>query len=349
MLRGAVIGLGNVAAAVHLPGWVRRDDVAIVAVTDVRPARRASVASQPGLRWYDTAEELFARAPELDFVDICTPPSSHAALIRQSLARGCHVMCEKPLVAGLDELVELAERASAAGRVLHTVHNWHHAPIVRRTRELLREGAIGRVEHVSWQTLRVQPAATQDEDGGNWRLDPAVAGGGVLSDHGWHVFYIVNSWVDARPVAVTACLETRKHTRAGVEDTATVRLTFPAATAEVFLTWAAPARGNCAEVRGSAGSLRLEDDVLALRRRGEEERWTLRPALSSGSVHPDWFDPIAASFVRAVRGDRDGDADNVVEAGLCLALETAARESSRRHGAAVPVPVDPIARLRRLA
>ena len=54
MLRGAVIGLGNVALHGHLPAWRPRGDVEIVAVTDARPERRAACGVPlPGARWYD--------------------------------------------------------------------------------------------------------------------------------------------------------------------------------------------------------------------------------------------------------------------------------------------------------
>src|SRR5713101_4307661 len=159
MLRGAMIGFGNVAVHGHLPGWLARRDARIVAVTDAEPARQAEWAARlPASRWYDSTPALLAD-DELDFVDICTPPSSHAALIRAALDRGRHVLCEKPLVGSLEELVALRARAVGAGRVLHTVHNWHHAPIVQRTAELVAEGAIGRVIHADWQTLRTRPAA----------------------------------------------------------------------------------------------------------------------------------------------------------------------------------------------
>jgi predicted dehydrogenase len=337
MLRGALIGLGNVAVGVHLPGWARRGDVTIVGVTDTRAERRPSVeAVLPGARWYASADALLDDGA-LDFVDICTPPSSHAALIRAALERGVHVMCEKPLVGSPAELAPLARLATTGKLALHTVHNWHHAPIVRRTWELVRKGAIGRVIRVVWQTLRTKPAATQDEDQGNWRLDPAVAGGGVLTDHGWHVFYILQAWVGELPTAVSARLETRRHTQYPVEDTATVQVTFPGATAEVLLTWAAETRDNVAEVIGTTGSIRLEDDVLVLRRAGEaEQRWTIPPALSNGSVHPDWFDPIATRFLADIRGGSP-DPSNLVEASVCVALEAAARESSRRGGREIPL------------
>src|SRR5690348_4800278 len=194
MLRGALIGLGNVALDGHLPGWATSGRADIVAVTDLEPARRAEAAGRlPGARWADSVEALLA-TPGLDFVDICTPPSSHAPLIEQALAGGLHVLCEKPLVRSRDELARVRRLAAARSRVLHTVHNWHHAPIVRRTAELVTEGAVGRVERVTWHTLRARPAATRDGQGTNWRVDPDVAGGGILTDHGWHVFYVVARW-----------------------------------------------------------------------------------------------------------------------------------------------------------
>src|SRR6266850_2001138 len=174
MLRGAIIGLGNVALDGHLPGWSARDGVEIVAVTDVQRDRQAdALARMPGARWFDTAEALLEH-PGLDFVDICTPPSSHAPLIERALTRGLHVLCEKPLVRSPAEL-----------------------DVVRRLAALVRDHAIGAVRRVTWQTLRVRPAATRDPGGVNWRLDPAVAGGGILTDHGWHVFYIVQRWIGA--------------------------------------------------------------------------------------------------------------------------------------------------------
>lgn len=338
MLRGAVIGFGNIAVQGHVPAWRRRADVAIVAATDARPEQRAALQAElPGARWYDTVEALLAEAP-LDFVDVCTPPSSHAPLVRTALERGLHVLCEKPLVHSPDDLAALRALAAQAGRVLHTVHNWHHAPIVRRTAELVREGAVGNVERVAWQTLRTRPAVAVGEDAGNWRVDPQIAGGGVLTDHGWHVFYVLQRWVGEAPRSVSARLETRRHTRWPVEDTATVRVAFERATAEILLTWAADERRNWAAVTGTAGTLELQDDTLVLRRngRGGEQRWSCPPALSGGGYHPGWFGAVADQFVAEVTGAAPRGA-NLEEASLCVALEHGARASSRAGGRGVPL------------
>jgi predicted dehydrogenase len=340
MLRGGIIGLGNVAVHGHVPGWRERDDVEIVAVFDSRPERRAAAAEAlPAARWHDSADALLDEAG-LDFVDICTPPSSHAALIQGALRRGLHVLCEKPLVHSTAELEALTSLAEKSGRVLHTVHNWHHAPMVRRTSELIREGAVGTVRRVTWHTRRTRPAAAADGSPDNWRLDPAVAGGGVLTDHGWHVFYVVASWIGAEPLAVSAQLERRRHVALAVEDTASVQLTFPGAIADVVLTWAADVRENWAEVEGSRGRLELRDDTLVWHGAdgGEVTRFSCPPRLSDGSHHPDWFHAVADEFVAEIRRERPRR-DNLAEAALCVALESAARESSRHDGRLVSVAV----------
>jgi predicted dehydrogenase len=331
MRRGAVLGLGNVAIHGHLPGWLGRPDVQIVAAADARPSQRAECQAQlPGARWYDSPEELLDREP-LDFVDVCTPPSSHAPLVLHALERGLHALCEKPLVSSPDDLRRVADAAASAGKVLHTVHNWHHAPILALTAELIRQGEIGRVQRIVWETLRMRPAVAGAGREANWRVDPAVAGGGVLSDHGWHVFYVLPDWVGTRPTSVASRLETRRHTSFAVEDTASVRLGFPGATVDILLTWAADERRNWVEVDGTEGRIELHDDTLVLKGRSGERRWPGLPALSDGSHHPDWFHKVAERFLTAVAAGGPDDG-NLVEAALCAEIEHLARESSRRGG-----------------
>jgi predicted dehydrogenase len=339
MWHGALIGFGNVALHGHLPGWRRRHDVEIVAVADTHPGRRAAAAAElPHARWYGSCEALLVNEA-LDFVDICTPPSSHAALAQRALERGLHVLCEKPLVGSREELRQVTRVARDRRRILHTVHNWNHAPIVRQARELIEAGVVGDVTSVVWHTLRARPAAAIDADT-NWRVDPAVAGGGVLTDHGWHVFYIVQRWVGQAPVAISAALESRRHQAFRVEDTASVQITFPAAKADLFLTWAADSRRTWAEVSGVDGVLQLLDDTIVIqsRRTGDERRVLCPPPLSDGSQHPDWFDAVTAEFVGAVAAG-DPEASNLSAASWCVALESAARLSDRLGGHPVPVEV----------
>jgi predicted dehydrogenase len=340
ILRGAIIGLGNVAIHGHLPGWLARPDIEIVAATDTNSVREREMEHRlPHARWYDSVDALLA-GETLDFVDICTPPATHVGLIRAALQGGLHVLCEKPLVTRLADLDALGELVGMNDRVLYTVQNWHQAPVVRKVCELLREGAIGEIRRCDWETLRSRPAGTDGSGIGNWRIDPAVAGGGVLMDHGWHALYVLYEWLGQVPSAISAHLETRRHFEWPVEDTATVRLDFAAATAEIFLTWASDVRRNLAKLEGSAGTIRVEDDTVVLMSRptGNEQRWPCPPALSSESYHPDWFGGVASGFVAEVTGRSAVRGTTLMEASLCATLVALAQESSRQGGVSVPVP-----------
>jgi predicted dehydrogenase len=243
VLRGAFIGFGNVAAKGHLPGWQSLKDVQIVAATDVVAAQgRAFLEACPHGQWHDSVDELLSDKT-LDFVDICTPPSSHVALIKRALDAQLHVLCEKPLTTRIADAQAIAAAAVATGRVVHTVHNWLKSPICQRISALVDEHAIGRVRTVRWQTLRTEPAITVTSDGTNWRADPDVAGGGILFDHGWHALYCVVRWLGV-PGAVSALLEKRRFREWPIEDTATTTLDRKNGSAQIYLTWSAEKRAN---------------------------------------------------------------------------------------------------------
>jgi predicted dehydrogenase len=329
VLRGAFIGFGNVAANGHTPGWRARGDVKIVAATDAAESRREAFhGAVPDGRWHETVDDLLARE-DLDFVDICAPPGSHAALIERALSAGLHVLSEKPLVTRVEDAKPLAETAARAGRVLHTVHNWLEAPICRKISRLIDEGAIGEVRSVSWRTLRTQPAIAVSADGvTNWRVDPAMAGGGILFDHGWHALYCVMRWAGV-PVSVAARLETRRFHEHPLEDTASVDLTTAAGLSNIFLTWAADERSNTIDIDGEQGEIHVSGDAVVLKSNSRERRWPCPPSLAEGSHHPDWFGGVASDFVAAASGAAKS---NQGQALLCARLIDAAQRSSTAGG-----------------
>jgi predicted dehydrogenase len=339
-LRGAILGAGNVAMHGHLPGWLARDDVAIVAAADPRPEARAALAERlPNLHVYATAEELLSRET-LDFADICAPPAMHAGLIHAALEKRLHVLCEKPLVLAADELEPLRELALRGNRTLAAVHNWRHAPILAATQALLAEGAVGDVRFCRWETLRREPAAAAgDAAGSNWRVDPAVSGGGILMDHGWHALYVVCGWLPEAPLRIAGRLSTRRHREWPIEDTAEVTLEWGAgARAEILLTWAADERRSRATVVGTRGAIRVDGSILDLALIGSAEPiiQEFRESLSGGSHHAAWFAGVAAEFLSEIR-DPALRGRSLEEASTCLDLIALARTSSLRGGAALAV------------
>jgi predicted dehydrogenase len=336
MLRGAILGVGNVAVHGHLPGWLARPEVTITAAADPRPeGREALLERLPSLRWYDTAQELLARE-ELDFADICAPPAMHARLISEALEKGLHVLCEKPLVLAPEELPPLREIARGKDRVFATVHNWRHAPILAFAARLVREGALGEVRFCRWETLRQKPAAAAgDTAASNWRVDPAVSGGGILMDHGWHALYVVCGWLPETPERVRGRLSTRRHREWPIEDTAEVFLESGSGVrAEIFLTWAADERRNRVTIEGTRGTIRIDGNILELVTTGSPDTSVRREfpgSLSEGSHHPDWFAAVAEEFLSEIGGGT-ARGRSLEEAADCLELIALARESSLRGG-----------------
>jgi predicted dehydrogenase len=332
--QGAIIGFGNVAANGHVPGWRAEPDFAIVAVADPDASRRALATELlPGVRTYASPDVLL-REERLDFVDIATPPCGHAAAILAAANAGVHVLCEKPLTTSWDEYVVLRDAAHRAGAILHTVHNWKYSEAFRVVRQLLGDGAIGGLSAIAFDTARNGCAAAT---GDNWRVRAAVAGGGILVDHGWHAFYLILALAQERPLRIRAALDRRRYLDAEVEDTAFCAITFPSLTAEVRLTWAAGERHTRWRLVGDGGELTVDDDRLVVHGRGTQQTHRLTTALSAGSHHPDWFAGVIAEFRRAL-DDPTVPGANQTEAELCVRMLNLAYASGAQDSRTLDIP-----------
>ena len=245
-LNGALIGYGFIMERGHAEAYRRRanaqGDVAIVAIADVCAARRdAAHAAFPSARVYASATELLeAQAATLDFVDIATPPASHAAIAMEALDAGVHVLCEKPLCVSVAEAESMLQRAQDRRRVLFPCHNYRHAPVIRAVRELLDANAIGHVHMATIQTFRNTHARGTAEWRPDWRRELAYSGGGIAMDHGSHSFYLLFDWLRAFPTSVSARLTTGA--TYDTDENFNCTINFPTGYATVHLTWTAGVR-----------------------------------------------------------------------------------------------------------
>src|SRR5262245_36887601 len=100
--RGGMVGAG-VWSKVQLAAWAGVPNARIVALCDRRPERLHAVASMFNVpNTFEDVQAMLANA-ELDFVDICTRPDSHAPLIRIVAGCGLPVLCQKPFCTSLAE------------------------------------------------------------------------------------------------------------------------------------------------------------------------------------------------------------------------------------------------------
>jgi predicted dehydrogenase len=338
-LRGAISGFGEVAARAHLAGWRGRADINIVAVHDPIAARRhAAINLVKNVRVYDDLD-LMLDGEALDFVDIASPPAFHASTVRLALEAGAHVLVEKPLCLEPTEFDALATVAQQRSRVLMCVHNWKYAPAYRRAHELVTSGRLGDIRYIAITRLRNQPAGGRDftTTGGElWRLD-AQAGGGILVDHGWHVFYLAH-WLmgGAMPSGVWAHLGCSS--AAKVEDIADLRIEFPLSRiAHAHLSWQSPVRRTSATIYGDEGMIEIEDNrVVFTDRSGYVEDHAMADS-PDDSYHPTWFAGVAAEFEQSVICEPESLTlrENQAEVKAAVALIAGARESAMKGGARV--------------
>jgi predicted dehydrogenase len=331
---GAIIGFGNVAANGHLPVWRARGDFRIVAVADAAPARRALAARLlPGIRTYAHHDDLL-RHERLDFVDIATPPAWHAPAIIAAAHAGVHVLCEKPVTASRQEYRSVRGAISAAGVVLHTVHNWKYSEAFLTVRQLLAAGSLGRLNTISFDTARNGCASSS---GDNWRVQASVAGGGILVDHGWHTFYLLLALAEEQPSRIRATLARNRYVDAEVEDTALCSIDFPSLAAEIRLTWAATERRTRWRFVGDDGELLIDDDQVVMQGKAARHAQRLTTALSAGSHHPEWFDGVVDSFRNEL--DHPGArGTNQAEAEWCLLMLNLAYASDAQDSLPLEVP-----------
>ena len=336
-LRGAISGFGEVCARAHLPGWRSRDDVGIAVVHDPLSARRhEAIRLIKGVRVYDDLG-LMLDGESPDFVDIASPPAYHAESVREALTAGANVSVEKPLCLKLCEFDELAALAAKEARVLMCVHNWRYAPPYAAARKAIEAGRLGEIRFISIDRLRTEPAGAGGS-GGQWRAS-ALSGGGILIDHGWHVFYLMR-WLlggDA-PAAISAHLESPADGDA--EHLADLRVAFSSGCiARAHLSWRAPVRRTSAVIYGERGCLEIEGDRVTMTdRKGDIEDLTVADA-ADDSYHSAWFGAMAAEFIHTIAAGPDSPLvhENLAEARTSLALIEAARESSANGGLAVKI------------
>ncbi|MGZ8230719.1 MAG: Gfo/Idh/MocA family protein, partial [Burkholderiales bacterium] len=166
----------------HLPALQRVRGASVVAIAEVDAARRARVAERFQIAHRFTDVSALLAADVADIVGILVPPSAHAAAARAALEAGAHVVIEKPLTLTLEDADAIVAAAhGAAGRAFMGFHmRWHR--LVRRARDLVRQGRCGALEsfHAAWNSPRGD-AGTPD-----WKCRRST-GGGALIELGVHV------------------------------------------------------------------------------------------------------------------------------------------------------------------
>jgi predicted dehydrogenase len=147
----------------------------VLAVSSRNIERAAAFASRHGIpKFYGDYRELI-EDPEIDVVYVATPHSGHFDVAKDALLAGKAVLCEKPLTVTLEAAEELVGIARKQGAFLMEAMWTRFNPLVRRLRQLVRDGAIGEI-HSIHADFGVRFA--YDPEHRLW--NPALGGGSLL-------------------------------------------------------------------------------------------------------------------------------------------------------------------------
>lgn len=217
------IGMGLVGAGFvgpHHVDAVRRlgfVDIAAVAGS-TEESGRSKAAALGARRGYGSYQALIDD-PDVHVVHVATPNHLHAAVTSSALARGKHVVCDKPLARTAAEARHLVEQARRAGVVTAVTFNYRGNPLVQHARQAVAGGEIGTPRFVHGQYL--QDWLIKDTDY-SWRLDPDKGGASsALGDIGSHWCDLAEHLTGLRITEVlgdiTTCLPRRSRPRGSRE------------------------------------------------------------------------------------------------------------------------------------
>lgn len=254
MYTAAIIGAGFIARAKHLPAWLRlRRRVRLVALCDQDLPRTEALSSKYGIpaTYNDAKEMLEAERP--DFVDICTPPSTHAELAVAALAAGAHVLVEKPLaatVAACEQIMEAERHSSGCVGVAHS--ELYYPPVIEARRQVGR-GEIG--DFMGMRIFRSTPIGDMTADPNHWVHQLP---GGAIGETGPHVVYLTQAFIDPiREVTVHARKLLPQYPWSPLEDYR-LALAGDEATCSAVVTYTNQHAAAHVDLWGTEGMLRLE-------------------------------------------------------------------------------------------
>lgn len=256
-LRWGVLGPGSIARrfAEQLPQSCTGRLVAIGSTSAERAAAFAETFPLDPPAVIGSYEEVLAH-PEVDAVYVATVHTTHAPLAAAALQAGKHVLCEKPMTPNAATTMALCDIAESSGRTLLEAYMYRFHPQTIQVLELVREGAIGDVQHID-------ASFCFDTGGSQGRLsDPDTAGGGILDVGGYPLSFArfvagaaqQRAFVDPLSVRAAGTLSEQ-----GVDQWATAHLELPGDITATLRTGIRLREAQSATITGSRGVIRLED------------------------------------------------------------------------------------------
>jgi D-apiose dehydrogenase len=150
-LRGVAVGAGYFSQF-HFDAWARVEGARLTALCDSDAGRAGEMAARFGIpaAGDDLVAMLDREKP--DFIDIITPPPTHAAIVALAAERGIAVLCQKPLAPDFAQAQSIVDLAEQAGILFMAHDNFRFQPWHREIRRQIDAGRIGAVRAIHCRT-----------------------------------------------------------------------------------------------------------------------------------------------------------------------------------------------------
>ena len=198
-LRWGIIGCGAVCEVKSGPAFSKIKHSSLRAVMRRDAAKAADYAKRHNVPKFYTEARQLIDDPEINAIYIATPPAQHEALAIQAMEAGKPVYVEKPLALDAASAARMRE-ASIRHQVPAVGAYYRRAlPLFNHVKLLLRRKEIGKVKLIAITTLQSKTKNSIMQAQDNWRVNPALSGGGLFHDLAPHQLDLM-CWLFGEPL-----------------------------------------------------------------------------------------------------------------------------------------------------
>lgn len=195
MLHVAIIGSGFMGKQHALAYQGMPEAAKLSAIINPNPKNAKPLAEEFGCPYYPSLSDAI-RETKIDMADICVPTYLHEQYVLEAAAKGCHVLCEKPVTFTLesfDRMVKACEDNKVRFMVAQVARWW---PEFIDIKKRLDHDELGRIHMIYEKRLCQLPVWA------TWHKDPAKSGGGLYDLNIHDIDFLVS--VYGRPESVYA-------------------------------------------------------------------------------------------------------------------------------------------------
>jgi UDP-N-acetyl-2-amino-2-deoxyglucuronate dehydrogenase len=257
-IRFGLVGAGAISSQ-HLEALDAIPGARIAVIASASEERARAAGKRWGVPWTTQLDALLAR-DDVDAVAISTPSGLHPGQALAALRSGKHVLVEKPIALSNADARAVVEEAHRRGLVAATVSQRRFEPMVRAIRDVVADGALGRIAMIVAEGFYYRPQSYYDSAA--WRGTVALDGG-VLMNQAIHTIDLLR-WIGGPVERVAGHVATLGH-EMEAEDSATVSLRFASGALGAILatTCAATERPTELRIHGERGHIRLVGEDAA--------------------------------------------------------------------------------------